>query len=454
MFSPAPGVLIGGRYRLGQPVGRGGMGQVWAATHAITRRSVALKFLPTLTDPGSNLARRLLQEARATAAVDHPNVVEVHDVFDLEGATPVLVMELLEGETLAARLRRKESLPLEDTASLLIPVISAVGTAHTRGIVHRDLKPANIFLTTSPEPQVKVLDFGIAKLTSADVIDGSLTTSGTTLGTPCYMAPEQAMAERDVDHRVDVWAIGVILYECLSGARPVEGENLAQIVMRLMSGSITPIEHVVPGLPRDVADLVGGMLKKRPAERLSDLRGAFAVLSRYSHEKARVFGAPASDSRLEIPEPEPEPPRPEPAGPGSVSAAAVQASRGPNRISAGALGIAAVALIGGVMTAATRGESSSGPSPAGHASTPSPGQQATVQATFLTPAPSPATAPQPSAPAAPARASATPDESVAATARKASAPAAHARTKPLSAGAACQRSQDCTSKLCLAYVCR
>jgi serine/threonine protein kinase len=270
------------------------MGTVWAATHTVTRRSVAIKFLRGPAHQRADLRRRFLREARAAAAVEHPNVVDVRDVFELDDETPVMVMDLLHGETLGQRILRRQQLDVTETASLLLPAVSAIGTAHERGIVHRDVKPDNIFLAKADRGEVvKVLDFGIAKLTLQDGEPG-VTETGSTLGTPCYMAPEQAAAEKDLDHRVDVWALGVILYECLSGARPIEGDSIGQVVMHLMSTGITPLERLVPDLPSDLTALVGRMLARERARRPNDLREVAEVLARHTSVRAPEFAAPGA----------------------------------------------------------------------------------------------------------------------------------------------------------------
>jgi serine/threonine-protein kinase len=292
------GTLVADRYRLDRMLGQGGMGVVWAATHAITRRTVAMKFVRGSTlQQRSELRGRLLREAHAAAAVRHPNVVEILDVFELDSDTPVIVMTLLQGETLGQRLAREQSLSLADTAGLLLPAISAIGTAHARGIVHRDLKPDNIYLSQGPDgTTVKVLDFGIAKLLDPeDVHDSVATQTGSTLGTPSYMAPEQATGAKDVDHRADVWALGVIAYECLSGMRPIEGQSAGQVIMRLMTTGITPLARVTRGLPEDVTALVDRMLARETTRRLHDLREAQRVLAQYSAASAQDFGAPRSE---------------------------------------------------------------------------------------------------------------------------------------------------------------
>jgi serine/threonine-protein kinase len=280
-----PGGVIGKRYRLDNELGRGGMGVVWAATHLVTRKRVAIKFVRGPADMRSDLRRRFLREARAACAVDHPNTVEVLDVFELEDETPVMVMELLSGETLRELLEREGKLSVPRAASLLLPVTEAVAAAHAAGIVHRDLKPENIFLAGDPgQPvKVKVLDFGIAKL----VVDAGgaseaepITGTGSMVGTPCYMAPEQQLAEKDIDGRADIWALGVILYECLAGVRPVQGSGIGQVVHQLATEGIRPLVAVVPDVMPDAATLVMRMLERKRSDRPQDLREVTGLLSR------------------------------------------------------------------------------------------------------------------------------------------------------------------------------
>jgi len=293
------GSLIGGRYRLEHHLGEGGMGTVWSAMHTVTRRSVAMKFLKDSVRHRAELRQRFLREASAASALKHPNVVEILDVFDFADSSPVMVMELLRGETLGNKLARDERLSMEETAALMLPVVSAVGAAHALGIVHRDLKPENLFLEEGGErASVKVLDFGIAKLTAERYLDRGLsallTDTGSMLGTPCYMAPEQASGESVADHRADVWSIGVILYECLSGTRPIEGENLAQVVSRLMSAGIIPLDRLAPQLPHDVTAMVMQMLSRDPSRRPGSLHEVSSVLGRYARARPPSFGAPST----------------------------------------------------------------------------------------------------------------------------------------------------------------
>jgi serine/threonine-protein kinase len=293
--SLVPGAMVGGRYRLDRILGQGGMGVVWAATHTITRRAVAMKFLKGPAHARPEMRQRFLREARAATAVKHPSVVEVHDVFELDDETPVMVMDLLTGETLAQRIDATGKLSLEETASILLPVVSAVGTAHSRGVVHRDLKPENIFLAVTDEGrgEIKVLDFGIAKLAHADneaLVQSHLTGTGSILGTPFYSSPEQLFGEKNIDHRADIWALGVVLYECLSGQLPVYGENLGQVMKVLTSQDIVPLAKVAPFVPEDVTRLVDRMLTRPMEQRLGDMREVLEVLRRHSNVRVREFG--------------------------------------------------------------------------------------------------------------------------------------------------------------------
>jgi serine/threonine protein kinase len=289
------GAVIAGRYRLERPLGQGGMGFVWEATHAVTRRSVAVKVLRGPLGDRPEMRRRLVREARAASAVAHPNVVEVYDVFELDDATPVMVMALLRGETFSRRLERETRLSLGSAADILLPVVSAVGAAHALGIIHRDLKPENVFLASeSGKTIVKVLDFGIAKFSLGNEPgDTAFTTTGTMLGTPCYMAPEQGFGEKDVDHRADIWAIGAMLYEALLGGRPVEGNNLGQVLKSFLTHGIAPLGELLPDLPRELTDLVSSMLAREKTERPGDLRQVHRILSRYASVTAPEFASAA-----------------------------------------------------------------------------------------------------------------------------------------------------------------
>jgi serine/threonine-protein kinase len=287
----APGTLLS-RYRLDALVGQGGMGAVYRATRVDDGAVVAIKTLHPQIAKKLEWQKRFLREARAAMAASHPNVVRIYEVFEHDD-TPVLAMELLDGEPLEALLERDPRVPLDRLARIFIRVTSAVGTAHAMGIIHRDLKPDNIFLGRGNEAQVKVLDFGIAKLTAtqgAAAETAALTKTGALMGTPFYMSPEQAFGEKKIDQRADIWSLGVILYQCISGVLPTRGNSFAEVFRHVVAGNFTPLATLAPDVPADVADLVGRMLSRDPAGRPWDLREVHAVLERYAEASAPAFG--------------------------------------------------------------------------------------------------------------------------------------------------------------------
>jgi len=276
----SPGDVLARSYVLEARLGEGGMGEVWRAKRAADGVAVAVKVLRGDLAADEGARKRFLREARAAMAVRHPNVVAMLDVHE-DADTPFLVMELLAGETLGKRLRRKGALGVAETAAVLLPVFDAVEAAHAAGIVHRDLKPENIFLAREAGGvRVCVLDFGIAKrvekLTQplgADAGETTATaaTTGSMVGTPYYMAPEQALGERDVDGRADLWSLGIILYECLSGRRPTEASTLGGVLKILVTGAIPPLAEVVPALDPDLADEVMDLLRADRETRATSL---------------------------------------------------------------------------------------------------------------------------------------------------------------------------------------
>jgi eukaryotic-like serine/threonine-protein kinase len=247
------------------------MGVVWAARHILTKRAVALKLLPAEKADDAPARARLLREARAACAIDHPNVLPITDVIDADGA-PALVMDLLEGESLRERLDRGP-LSAREACALMAPVASALAAAHAANVVHRDVKPENVFLVSRPDgsTDVKVLDFGVAKLLGTEAGASALTETGAMLGTPYYMAPEQAFGERDIGAAVDAWALGVVLYECVAGERPTQAENLGQVIKRITQLPIAPLGEVVPDVPSELVALVGRLLERDPSLRLHDM---------------------------------------------------------------------------------------------------------------------------------------------------------------------------------------
>jgi serine/threonine-protein kinase len=240
------GHVVAGKYRLVRELGSGGMGAVFEAVHIATLRPFAVKLLRPELAGEREAEARFFREATLASSIQHPAIVEVYDV-GRDGDTPYMVMKLLSGQTLRQRIKQGAIRP-EAALELLLPVIEGVAAAHTAGVVHRDLKPDNVVLhehggTVSP----KVLDFGISKLLGVEQRE-KLTKTGISLGTPLYMSPEQMRGESDLDGRVDVYSLGVILYQMLTGALPYYGKTYADLVISVMSGGAKPVRALNPAV--------------------------------------------------------------------------------------------------------------------------------------------------------------------------------------------------------------
>jgi eukaryotic-like serine/threonine-protein kinase len=246
----ARGQVLSGKYRLEQEIGRGGMGSVWRATRLDLGTSLALKVMHGLASDNPSGFDRLSREAKAAASLSSPHVVRVIDfgVDTAENAT-FIAMELLEGESLAQRLERSGRVSIHEVARVITPLARALSQAHAAGIIHRDLKPANIFLVQNGDDElVKLLDFGVAKAIGA-LGGGLATATGHVLGTPYYMSPEQVNSLRDIDHRTDIWSLGVIASECLTGRRPFMADTLSELAMRISLGRAEVPSSVAPVPP-------------------------------------------------------------------------------------------------------------------------------------------------------------------------------------------------------------
>jgi CheY-like chemotaxis protein len=272
------GRIFGGRYRLQQEIGRGGMGSIWEARDQQFERRVAIKIITPEHRAAADLARALEHEARAIARLNHPHVVQVFD-YGLEDGSPYIVMELLTGEDLESRLDRHERMPLPTAIKIVDQIAQALTAAHGAGIVHRDLKPGNVFLVRGVEEEwLKVLDFGVVSLL-ADAGDG--TWSAGVAGTPGYMSPEQLRSARP-DARCDVWALGVIAYRLLTGEMPFAGATLADLIVGICTDPFPPATERAPELPAAADAFFERALAKDPAQRFQtarELASAFAALA-------------------------------------------------------------------------------------------------------------------------------------------------------------------------------
>src|SRR6478735_1461280 len=231
--------VLAGRYRLDRQLGKGGMGSVWLAEHLALNSWVAVKLMDPSIAATVEGAERFKREAQAAASLRSAHVVQVLD-YGVHDDTPFLVMELLQGETLADCLEREKRLAPERALSVITQVARAIGRAHAGGIVHRDLKPDNIFLVREDDQELaKVLDFGIAKATGPR-FSGMETRTGVTMGTPHYMSPEQVEGKKALDHRSDLWSLAVIACECMTGARPFDGETFGELLLNICARPIVP----------------------------------------------------------------------------------------------------------------------------------------------------------------------------------------------------------------------
>jgi serine/threonine protein kinase len=228
------GQTLLGKYELTRMLGKGGMGEVWEAEHALTGRRVAVKILADRYLSNKKVVARFGREARAASAVQHDGIVEILDQDRTDSGIPFLVMEFLEGESVGQRIKRLGRLSQDDAMAIMLPLLDALDAAHQAGVIHRDLKPDNVFILPGVrgEERIKILDFGISQ--KADEIEHHLTQEGSVLGTPHYMSPEQARGEPNIDGRVDVYAVGVMFYECVVGDVPFDANNynaLLQIIL-------------------------------------------------------------------------------------------------------------------------------------------------------------------------------------------------------------------------------
>ncbi len=247
--SIGPGCVIAGRYRLAAQLGQGGMGSVWSAEHLALRSPVAVKLIDPEIAGRADTLERFQAEAQAAATLRSPHVVQILD-YGVDDSLPYIVMEMLDGESLADRLRRVGRLPYAETARFVTHVARALSRAHEAGIVHRDLKPENVFLVRNDDQDLaKVLDFGIAKTAKPGVPSGKgPTRTGSILGTPSYMSPEQAQGTKTIDVRSDLWSLGVIAFECVVGRAPFESEAFGESLLKICAYPL-PVPSQLAGVP-------------------------------------------------------------------------------------------------------------------------------------------------------------------------------------------------------------
>ena len=427
--APEPGTVLAGKYRVERVLGVGGMGVVVAATHVQLDQRVAIKYLLPAALGNAEVVERFAREARIAAKLRGPHVARVIDVSQFDDGAPFMVLEYLEGHDLGRELENKGPLEVEDAVRYILETCEALAEAHAAHVVHRDLKPANLFLAVQPDKRaiVKVLDFGISRSVDASAI--ALTGTGTVMGTVFYMSPEQLADPKGIDHRADIWSLGVILYELLTGTQPFTGDSAPAVIIAVLANKPRPILEL-RALPAGLEEVVARCLREDRGARFQSVAELAAALAPFAAERdrgsaevaARVLGVSA------------EPPRPAQAEEAAVSAegklaiataatvlfdtaepvasktAPAPAPRSRAPLALGAVG--AVALVGLGLALARGGSSASGapltPEPPPHAPSASASSPAVVAATASPPTPVAATALGAPGAAAPSHSPATP----------------------------------------------
>jgi serine/threonine protein kinase len=283
-LNPTPGAIISNRFQLVRELGRGTMGTVWLAQHLTLDVRCAVKFMSAEAAREQAYTARFALEARAIAQLQSPNIVRVLD-YDLWNGVPFIAMELLVGEDLAARLQRVPKLGAAVTCRIVAQVARGLARAHSAGIVHRDLKPENIFLARDGDDEIaKLVDFGIAKFEGRA---GRRTQAGEVLGTPAYMSPEQTHCAQTIDARADLWSLGAIAFECLTGRLAFDGESLADIFARILVEPLPVPSHFAPELPPAFDAWFARAVSRDPEGRFADAREMSDALQRAFDDSRR-----------------------------------------------------------------------------------------------------------------------------------------------------------------------
>lgn len=312
------GGIIAERYRVIRVIGRGGMGTVYECEHVQLHKRVALKVLAHAVRTDPETASRFLTEARAAAQIGHPNIVDIFDLGELPTGGTFIAMALLEGNDLDRELKTTGAMPFHRARSIVSQVCRALAAAHALGIVHRDMKPANVFLARDADgtEHVKVLDFGIAHVQDADASAVALTQTGTILGTPAFMSPEQGRGV-GVDHRTDIYSVGCILYMLLTNRMVFEGPTVMSVIARHMVEAPVPPSERVPEthIPPELDAVVLRALAKDPAERFQTMKELWMALEALNAEPeswteatSGRFGSVRDLGDLVPPPPSPRPP--------------------------------------------------------------------------------------------------------------------------------------------------
>jgi serine/threonine-protein kinase len=331
------GEMLRGKYRVERVIGRGGMGTVLLCTNVRLGQRVAVKVLNAAARDKPHVVERFAREARIAAKIQSDHVVRILDVDDTDEGDPFLVMELLHGSDLARVLAKEGAMPIPRAVDVILQACEGIAEAHARGIVHRDLKPANLFVAEKPDGSrvVKLLDFGISKYEAGE--DLALTDTTTIVGSPLYMSPEQLLASKDVDARTDLWSLGVVIYQLVSGSLPFESSTSTSLAARIAASTPAPLSEVVPDVPRALEVIVMRCLEKELAKRWGSVGELAHALAPFGSERSTQAGTRIDLLVARIGEQEPT----FPSEPSQAAIAAPLSSRpGPERLTASRQGAA------------------------------------------------------------------------------------------------------------------
>ncbi|HVR19424.1 MAG TPA: serine/threonine-protein kinase, partial [Polyangiaceae bacterium] len=287
-----PGQILLGKYRIERVLGVGGMGVVVAATHVNLEERVAIKFLLPEALQNAEAVARFLREARAAVRIKSEHVARVTDVGTLETGAPYMIMEYLDGGDLGSVAKTHGALPIEQAVEYVLQACEALAEAHSLGIIHRDLKPSNLFVVTRADgtPSVKVLDFGISKVTGmgASGADLGMTKTSTIMGSPLYMSPEQMASSKDVDARTDIWALGAILFELLTGRVPFQADTITQLCVMILQQRAEPLRNLRPDAPEALQNVIACCLEKDRNQRYANIADFANSLAPFAPRRARL----------------------------------------------------------------------------------------------------------------------------------------------------------------------
>lgn len=293
------GTIVASRYRVERVLGAGGMGAVYAGEHLTTGRKVALKFVDREVAESDLAIARFSREVRAMTAIESEHIPGVLDAGTHDDGRPFLVLDLLRGEDLGARISRERRLSVRDTLAITAQILRGLSHAHAAGVIHRDLKPDNVFLVSRPRGMlVKILDFGVSKFQplTRTTLPLALTQRGVVLGTPFYIAPEQARSDADVDERADLYSVGAIMFECLAGRPPHVGETYEQVILAACTTDAPEIKAIEKSVPDRVNQIVKRALARDRSQRFQTAKDMLAALSEVSSEAQRTVMADSPEA--------------------------------------------------------------------------------------------------------------------------------------------------------------